>query len=54
MAVEVGDRVFSAGIERRLVAIVGDISMKSTDSVKEVLLKSPANIFGLKFVVLSP
>jgi len=54
VAVEVGDKVFSAGIERHLVAIVGDISMRSTDSVKEVLLKSPANIFGLKFVILSP
>ncbi|MEK7187171.1 MAG: rod shape-determining protein MreC [Patescibacteria group bacterium] len=53
VAVEIGDKIFSPGLKPRLVAVVGDISMKPTDSLKEVLLKSPANIFSLRFIILS-
>lgn len=52
VAVEVGDRITSPGIESRLVAIVEDVSMKPTDAFKEVLARSSANIFSIRLVVV--
>lgn len=54
IAVEKEDRILSAGITSRLVAIVGDVSVKPTDSFKEVLAKSPTNIFNIRFVFVTP
>ena len=54
VVVEKGDRILSADTTSRLVAIVGEVSVSSTDSFKEVLAKSPTNIFGLRFVFVSP
>lgn len=52
--VERGDRILSPGIRSRLLAIVEEISIYSTDSFKEVLAKSPTNIFTLRFVFVTP
>lgn len=50
IAVESGDRILSANIFSRLLAVVGEVSIHSTDSFKEVLAKSPENIFTIRFV----
>jgi cell shape-determining protein MreC len=54
MAVEVGDRILSADISSSLLAVVGKVSLGPTDSFKEVLATSPANIFSLRFVLVLP
>ncbi|OHB11039.1 MAG: hypothetical protein A3J09_00465 [Candidatus Zambryskibacteria bacterium RIFCSPLOWO2_02_FULL_51_21] len=52
--VSVGDRILSADIAGRLVAVVGDVAMEPTDSFKQVLAVSPANIFNIRFVLIRP
>ena len=54
MAVETGDRILSSDIAARHLATVGDVSVRPTDSFKEVLAKSPINIFTLRFVFVAP
>lgn len=54
VSVEKGDRILSADISSRLIAVVGEVSSEATDSFKEVLAKSPTNIFNLRFVFVSP
>lgn len=54
MAVERGDRILSPDIASHLLAVVGEVSVEPTDSFKEVLAKSPTNIFGLRFVFIRP
>ena len=54
MAIEKEDRILSADITSRLLAIVGEINAEPTDSFKEVLAKSPTNIFTLRFVFVTP
>ena len=54
ITVEKEDRILSADITSRLVAIVGEINVSPTDSFKEVLAKSPTNIFSLRFVFVTP
>lgn len=54
MLVEVGDRILSADISSRLLAVVGDITSEPTNSFKEVLAKSPVNIFNMRFVLVAP
>ncbi|MBI2673710.1 MAG: rod shape-determining protein MreC [Candidatus Zambryskibacteria bacterium] len=54
IAVEKGDRILSADIRARHLATVGEIQIQPTDSFKEVLAKSPANIFTLRFVFITP
>lgn len=54
IAVEKQDRILSASITSHLVAIVGDVNVKPTDSFKEVLAKSPTNIFNIRFVFVTP
>jgi cell shape-determining protein MreC len=53
-SVEKGDRILSAETASSILAVVGDISLNSTDSFKDVLAKSPANIFNLRFVLVKP
>jgi len=36
------------------LAVVEDIRLQPTDSFKEVLAKSPTNIFTLRFVFIRP
>lgn len=50
VAVEIGDRIISSGLDSHLVAVVGKINVRPTDSFKEILAYSPANIFALRFV----
>lgn len=52
--VEKGDRVITSGIASRLIGIVEEINIQPTDSFKEVLARSPANIFTIRFVFVSP
>ena len=52
--VQIGDRVLSLGVSSHLLAIVGEVSVSSTDSFKEVLARGPANIFALRFVFVVP
>jgi len=52
--IEKGDRILSLGIVPHLLAIVGDIKVKPTDSFKEVLARSPTNIFTLRLVFVTP
>lgn len=53
VAVE-GDRILSSDISSRLVAVVGKVNLGATDSFKEVLATSPANIFTLRYVLVLP
>jgi cell shape-determining protein MreC len=52
--VEVGDRVLSADLAARLLAVVEDVNLKPTDSFKEVLASSPASVFNIRFVIVRP
>lgn len=54
IAIENGDRILSPDITARHLATVGRISAEPTDSFKEVLAKSPTNIFTLRFVFVTP
>jgi cell shape-determining protein MreC len=54
VAVEKGDRILSRDIASRLLAVVEDINIRPTDSFKEVLARSPLNIFSLRFVFVIP
>lgn len=54
VAIERGDRILSSDITARHLATVGEISAEPTDSFKEVLAKSPTNIFTLRFVFVTP
>lgn len=54
IAIEKGDRILSPDITARLLATVGEVSVRPTDSFKEVLAKSPTNIFTLRFVFVTP
>ncbi len=54
IAVIEGDRILSSDITSRLLAIVGEVSVRSTDSFKEVLAKSPTNVFALRLVFVTP
>ncbi|MDO8569224.1 MAG: rod shape-determining protein MreC [bacterium] len=54
IAIEKGDRILSSDITSRHLATVGEISVEATDSFKEVLAKSPTNIFILRFVFVTP
>lgn len=52
--VEKGDGILSLGVVSQLLATVGEIKIKPTDSFKEVLAKSPTNIFTLRLVFVTP
>ncbi|MEK7135077.1 MAG: rod shape-determining protein MreC [Patescibacteria group bacterium] len=52
--VEVGDRVLSADLQSSLLAVVEEVSLEATDSFKEVLARSPANIFTIRFLIIRP
>ena len=52
--VEKGDKILSTNIVPHLLAVVEEISVESTDSFKEVLARSPTNIFTLRFVFVAP
>ena len=54
IAIEKGDRILSSDIASRPLATVADVSVRPTDSFKEVLAKSPTNIFALRFVFVAP
>jgi len=54
VAIEKGDRILSLDIVSRLLATVGKINVRPTDSFKEILAKSPTNIFTLRFVFITP
>ena len=54
IAIEKGDRILSPDITSHPLATVGEISVRPTDSFKEVLAKSPTNIFSLRFVFVTP
>jgi len=51
--VEPGDRILSADMSASLLAVVGDVSLKPTDSFKVVKAKGPTNIFNTRFVLIS-
>lgn len=53
VAVEKEDRIISLDETSHLLAVVEDIKSQPTDSFKEVLAKSPINIFGLRFVIIN-
>lgn len=52
--VEVGDRILSASLQSSLLAVVEEVSLEATDSFKEVLARSPANIFAIRFLTIRP
>lgn len=54
IAAEKGDRILSADMTSRLLAVVEEISVRPTDSFKEVLANSPTNIFSIRFVFVIP
>ncbi|MEK7227458.1 MAG: rod shape-determining protein MreC [Patescibacteria group bacterium] len=51
---EKGDRILSADIFSRLLAVVEDIKIEPTDSFKEIFARSPRNLFNIRFVVVRP
>lgn len=53
-AAEVGDRVLSADAAGNLLAVVEGMETGPTDSFKEILARSPANIFSVRLVSISP
>lgn len=53
-AVEIGDRILSSSLRGELLAIVEDVTLEPTDSFKEVLARSPANIFRVRYLVIRP
>ena len=52
--VEIGDRILSAHLAPSLLAVVEDIKVEPTDAFKEVLAKSPVNIFNIRLVLIRP
>lgn len=50
----VGDRVLSAESGSSLVAVVEGVEADPTDSFKEILARSPANIFSVRLVSVAP
>ncbi len=52
--VAVGDRILSANLQSSLVAIVEEVSLEATDSFKEVLARSPMNVFSIRFLTIKP
>jgi len=50
--VEIGDRILSPDLSARLLGIVEDSAVEPTDFFKEVLARSPVNIFNLRFVLI--
>jgi len=54
IAVEVGDRIFSPDTKPVMMAFVGDIESTPTDAFKKVIAGSMANIYTLRFVILTP
>ncbi len=51
--VEAGDRVVSADTGESLLGVVEKVVVEPTDSFKEILVKSPANIFSVRLVTIS-
>lgn len=51
--VEPGDRILSADMSAGFLAIVGDVSLKPTDSFKVVKAKGPTSIFNTRFVLIT-
>ncbi|OHA91219.1 MAG: hypothetical protein A2758_01970 [Candidatus Zambryskibacteria bacterium RIFCSPHIGHO2_01_FULL_49_18] len=49
-----GDRILSADALPQLLAVVGEVVMEPTDSFKEILAISPANIFNIHFILVRP
>jgi cell shape-determining protein MreC len=54
IVVEKGDRILSPSITSHLLAVVGEVSIQSTDSFQEILASSPTNVFTLRFVSVTP
>ncbi len=52
--VEKGDRILASDLSSELVGIVEDIKLEPTDSFKEVLVRTPVNIFGIRLVLIRP
>jgi len=53
ISVEKGDKIFFRN-STDLVAVVEDVSVKPTDSFKDILAKGPANIFTIELVLIEP
>lgn len=54
VAIEKGDRLLSPDLARHLLAVVDSVSTRSTDSFKDILVKSPVNMFTFQFVFITP
>ncbi len=54
VAVEVGDKIISGNLTPMMMGIVGDVEMKPTDSFKKIMVRSVANIYTMRFVVITP
>ncbi len=52
--VEVGDRVISASTDFSLIAVVEAVKIFPTDAFKEIMARSPANIFQIRLVSVYP
>jgi len=52
--VEKGEKILSNSITPQLLAVVEEISSRSTDSFREVLARGPANIFVIRYVFVRP
>jgi cell shape-determining protein MreC len=50
--VEKGDRILASDLSSELVGIVEDVKLEPTDSFKEVLVRTPVNIFGIRLVLI--
>ena len=52
--VVVGDRILSPSRAGALMAVVEEVNLSPTDPFKEVLARSPANIFSIRFITILP
>ncbi len=54
VAVEVGDQILSAHLSPSVIGVVGDIEMKPTDSFKKIIVRSVANVYTVRLVIVTP
>ena len=53
VSVEKEDKIFFNNSDD-LMAIVEDVTMKPTDSFKDILAKSPTNVFTIELLLIEP
>lgn len=53
VAIMAGDKILSPEIRSEMIGIVGDVSAAATDSFQHILIRSPENMYTLRFVIIT-